>query len=288
MILMKLSLRPWKLAPWSQLFASVAVGFLLLAGGSLYWFQRGLEPVIDRLRHEQVVTAFLSADSDAKQVSDSIRLALGAHGESAAIESVDAAGFMSELQQHYPELTRELSDLGQEAGAIVPRFISIAGMLPENAKDSIRAVSGIESAESSRDRYRNVVGAFQALRWVGRVLAAGLAFSVLVGLIHLGRVNSFFQGEALSILRLWGASALALRAPSVISGALVGLFGGLLAGTAWLGGASALAEQLRELSPLLKALPDARPEIAVLFVVCGCLAGAASGLIAGMGTRVLR
>ncbi len=288
MILFKLSTRPWRLAPWSQLIASLAVGFLLLSAGLLFWFQKGLEPVIDRLKHEQVVTAFLSADSDPKQVSDSIRVALGAHGETAAIESVDAPGFMSELEEHYPELSRELSDLGPELNSVVPRFVSIAGLLPENASDVIRAVSGIESAESSRDRYRNVVGAFQALRWVGSVLAGGLAFSVFVGLIHLGRMNSFFHSEALSILRLWGAGALALRVPAVVSGALVGGIGGILAASAWLGGASGLAQHVRALSPLLKGLPAAQPELAAAFVAVGLVAGAMSGLIAGAGFRGAR
>ena len=66
MLLLKLSLRPWKLAPASHLFSSVAVGFLLLLVGFLFWMQTGLRPLVARLQGEQVVTAYLDPSVDAK------------------------------------------------------------------------------------------------------------------------------------------------------------------------------------------------------------------------------
>ncbi len=288
MILLKLSARPWRLAPWSQLWASLAVGFLLLSSGLLYWLEQGLEPVIDQLKHEQVVTAFLSSDADSKQVSDSIRVSLGAHAEDAAIETVETSGLMNDLQEHYPELARELTDLGPEASSVLPRFVSVAGFLPERASDSIRKIPGVESAESSKDRYAKIVGAFQALQWVGRILALGLALATLVGLVHLGRMNAFFHSEAVSILRLWGAGGIALRVPAIFSGALVGGLGGVLAASAWISGASGLALHVRALSPFLKSLPAASPEWAAAFVVAGLLAGGFSGWVAGSSAPIAR
>ena len=79
MLLLKLALRPWRLAPYSQFFSAFAVAFLLLLAGLLFWMQQGLKPVLVRLQQEQVITAYLGPSIDPKsdnQVIDQIQLAL--------------------------------------------------------------------------------------------------------------------------------------------------------------------------------------------------------------------
>src|SRR5262249_47235875 len=146
----------------------------------------------------------------------------------------------------FPELSRELEDLGTEMSVVVPRYVSISGILtdtegatadgerdPRPVLERVRSVSGIESAESSKDRFKPVVGAFQALRWVARLLAYGLCLALLAGLIHLARMNSALHGESLSLLRLWGAGEWTLRIPSALSGLSVGALGGATAFVGW-------------------------------------------------------
>jgi hypothetical protein len=66
MYLLKLALRPWRLAVFSQFFSGIAVGFLLLMMGFLYWIEEGLKPVMEHLRKEQVVTAYLDSTVSSK------------------------------------------------------------------------------------------------------------------------------------------------------------------------------------------------------------------------------
>ena len=133
MYLLKLALRPWRLALWSQLFSSMAVGFLLLLMGFLLWIEQGLKPILVRLHGEQVVTAYLDNtvnSKDEKLVVDKIRVALGAESTTTSTEPeiklVNSADFIGLIKNQYPDLGGELENLGQEIEQIVPRYISIS------------------------------------------------------------------------------------------------------------------------------------------------------------------
>src|SRR2546423_1094766 len=127
MYLLKLSLRPWRLAPFSQLFSAIAVGFLLFLISFLLWMQQGLKPVLSRLQGEQVVIAYLDRSverKDEERIVDQIQLSLGAH-PSIEVKLVNSNQFVGMLKAQYSELGRELEDLGPEMDQIVPRYISI-------------------------------------------------------------------------------------------------------------------------------------------------------------------
>src|SRR5262249_48701470 len=154
---------------------------------------QGLTPVIHRLENEQVVTAYLDPSLDSKgqnQIVDSIRTSMGAHAE---IKLVRAEEFIGHLRGDYPELAQELLDLGKEMQGMVPQYISISGILPAQTLGEIRQIKGVQSAESSTDRFRNVIGAFRALKWIALLLTMGLGLAVTTGLIHLGRTNAYLH-----------------------------------------------------------------------------------------------
>ncbi len=285
MFLLKLALRPWRLAPASHFFSALAVGFLLLLAGLMSWMQAGLKPVLARLQGEQVVTAYLDAGVPPEgedKVVDSIRVSLGAHAATSEIRLVTSSQFVSRLKERYPDLSRELEDLGPEMGTVVPRYVSVAGILPDQAIERIRAVPGIESAETSKDRYAQVAGAFVALRWVARLLVVGVGLALLTGLLHLARTNAYLHREALLILKHWGASAAELRAPGMISGALVGGAGGLFAACAWLTAGQWFGHQIRSLSPWLKDLPPAGLATGAALLAAGLLIGIFAGALGGL------
>src|SRR5437016_5427747 len=109
MYLLKLALRPWRLAPFSQIFSSIAVGFLLLLVGFLFWMQQGLRLVVLRMQGEQVVTAYLDStvlSKDESRLVESIRNALGSQS-GIEIKVVTAPQFVSAVKNQYPDLGRE-------------------------------------------------------------------------------------------------------------------------------------------------------------------------------------
>lgn len=279
MFLLKLALRPWRQAPLSQMFTAFAVGLLLLLIGFLFWMERGLRPVLVRLQNEQVVTAYLDPSMEKKdeaRIVDTIRTSVGAHAE---VRMVDTRGFLGELKEHYPELSRELEDLGTEMNSIIPRYVTIAGMLGPNAGDQIKAVPGIEGVDSSKDRYQHIVGAFSALRWVAKLLIIGLCVALFTGLIHLAKMNSQLHQEAIALMRLWGAGAFSLRAPALLSGLWVGLLGGGVACVGWIVAGRWLGLQIRTLSPMLGEMPQPSPFLGAALLGAGILIGALAGTI---------
>ncbi len=288
MYLLKLALRPWKVSLANQLFSSGAMGLLLVLLSFLLWLGQGLKPVVDRMDREQVITAYIHPGievQDEGPVIDSIRVAVGASAQRdsetqapVSVRRVNTEEFFSLIRNSYPDLAREVEDLGAEAKKLVPRYVSISGMLDAKAIDRVRAIPGIESAETSRERFKHIAGAFSTLRWVSIFLSLGISVAMLSGLIHLARTNSMLHRDSLALLRLWGASNLTMRAPSLISGLMVGLLGGTLAASVWVGASLLALSKIRLLSPLFEALPNPPAYFALLILGCGILLGMLSGL----------
>jgi cell division protein FtsX len=267
----------------------MAVGFLLMLVGFLFWMQAGLKPVLARLEGEQVVTAYLDPSVDPKdegKIVDSIRTALGAHAEKTDVRFVTSQEFVGNLKGPYPDLARELEDLGSELTSVVPRYVSVSGMLNDEMLMKIKSVPGVEAAESSKDRYLHIVGAFLALRWVAKLLVLGVALALLTGLIHLSRMNAYLHRDALSVLRLWGANESLLRLPSMISGIFVGTAGGIIAFSTWVLAGGWLAHQVRSLSPMLRDMPQASFALALSLLVGGVLVGLFAGALGGISSGV--
>lgn len=287
MFLLKLALRPWRLAFVSQFFSVLAVACLLVMVSFLGWMQQGLGPVIQRMEAEQVVTAYLSASSTnqaTKEASlvDEIHTQVGAHAE---VTLVHPQEFLNLVRGPYPELAHDLEELGGELESIVPKYVSVTGALEESAAQKISVLPGVEKVESSQGRYQHVLGAFRALRWIGRLLGMGLVLALFTGLLHLARMNAVLHGDALHVLKLWGAGSLTLRVPGMLSALATGLAGGVLAAGAWVFGTAPLVTEIREISPVLKELPTASGSVAVGILLVGALLGLAAGLSATPETR---
>lgn len=293
MYLLRLALRPWRVSFWSQAFSAAAVGVLLLLSGLLAWMHQSLGPVVARMKSEQVLTAYLdpaleqSEPGSEKRVVDQIRTVVGSAPERGSrslapeVEAGDPKQFVQRLKTSYPEVSRELEDLGPETQSMIPRFVTVSGILPEGTLEKIQALHGVESAETSLDRLKPTVQAFTALRRLSMFLAGGLAFALLTGLIQLARMNAQLTAESIGVLRLWGASSGQLRVPGLLAGLSVGLLGGVMAGISWGFVGSALTSQIRAASPALRALPSAGMLGAVVLVFAGAALGALSGLLAG-------
>jgi cell division protein FtsX len=264
----------------SQVFSSVSVGFLLILIGLLFWMQQGLRTVLVRLQGEQVMTVYIDKSipvQDENRIVEEIR-SLGNFPSSVEIKRVTSQQFISSLKTQYPDLVRQLEDLGSETEQVVPRYISISGMIPQAAVEKIKKVSGVETVESSKDRYHHIIGAFKTLRWVTRILMGGIFFALLTGLIHLSRMNSHLHRDALELLRFWGAGTVTLFSPGMVSGFLVGLLGGAIACGGWFSVGVSLARYIRSLSSMLKGMPPVSSSHALLLLA----AGGGIGLFAGL------
>lgn len=283
-IMLKLAMRPFRLTPWSQLSSALTAVVLLVLSGFLFWLEQGLAPVIRHLQKEQVITAYLSPQLEKTAESrlvDSIKTSLGS---SAEVRRVGSQEFIAAVKPHYPELSRELESLGEEANHLIPRYVSISGVFEDQTVQAIRGMFGVESIETSKDRYQNIVGAFQALRWVSRLMIAGLGLALLTGLVHLVRTNRSVQVEAMTLLRLWGANEWMIRLPSILSACWVGVLGGVVSGVIWHFFGAQIAAQIKSLSPMLGAMPLPHFYTEWLLGFFGTFLGLISGILASGAT----
>lgn len=224
MFLLKLAIRPWKLAPFSQFLASTSSVVLLFLIGFLVWFSSSVSTVIKRLSGDQIVTVYLETGSDAAKpgvVTDSIRTSLGS--SAIHIDFVGANEFLDSLAKNYPELSKEISSLGEEQKALTPQYLSLKGKITNDQLIRIKKINGVESIDTSGDRFRPIVENLQALRFVTNAFLIGAFIALAALFILLSRMNRSIHDEISSLLRQMGSSEARARSPQILSGALFGL-----------------------------------------------------------------
>ena len=281
MYLLKLGLRPWKQAFFSQIFTVIAVGVLLFLGGFLFWIELNLTPLIHRLRHENVLTAYLAptvVGQEEKKMMDTIQMTIGAATKNKIeVRQVGIEEFIKELENTYPALSQELMDLGPEINNIVPRHISISGILPDSIQNQVKALPGIEFIESSSNRHVHTLTAFQTLQWIVRILAIGLGIALLTAMIHLTRMNTHIQKEVIDLLRFWGAGIITLRLPGFLTALSIGSLGGMITYLGW----TTLSIQFTDYIKIVTPSPLPSHEFGIYFILIGALVGFLSEFIGG-------
>lgn len=287
MALIKIVLRPWRLAPFSQTVSLLSAGLLVFLSTFLLWIDFGMDPVVGSMEGRQVITAFLSpkvSDQDQKEVVDSIRVLVGSapENQSAKIETRDAAELLGELRQRYPHLADELDSLGDERRMIVPRLVSITGKFSSEWIDRLKTSPGIESVETSIEKTQSTLGAFRSLRWISRVLVLFLTLSLITVLFHLCRLNFSMQLDAVRVLSMLGANRFWIRFPNLVLGFFVGLSGSVFALLLWSTLGDRFLNQLQLFSPSLSLMGTPGFGFKISILAFGALVGAVIGVLGSL------
>lgn len=280
MYLLRLSLRPWRVALYSQLLMALGLSFLLFVTGLIGWMERSIDPILAKVSGEQVLTAYLGPEisqSEAESMKDEIRIQLGA--QATRIELIDRKGFLERLDSKYPQLRAELENLGGELETVVPRYISMTGFFEKDAATRLSTLTGIESVDSSAEKARSIIGAFVSVQWLIRFLGLGMLIVLLVLFLQSARSNAQSYGDSLAVLRSWGAGEWLLRVPGALSGMILGGLAGVFAAGAWLFLPGYLVGELRLLAPSFDGIADPPLWIAPALLAAGLLGGAAFGVL---------
>jgi cell division protein FtsX len=259
MTLLKLSLRPWFQAFWTQILCALAVGILLFLGAVFGALSLGLEPVLVRAESQELLTVVLDSTQNLdqeKKTLDDIRTTLGSAPQAVFTGPQD---FIERLGKQDPDLVHEILQLGENAMSVVPRFVTITGFSSksESIADKrldLKAIAGVESVEDSKSQFIHIAQVLRNLQWGARALGLGVVLTLFCLLIVLARLNEQFFVGSLRVLKLWGAPYWVLILPAILSMLSVGLLGGGAAYLAWRGlGPEAIA-QFQSFSPLLSEI----------------------------------
>lgn len=268
------------MAPLSQVFGILNIAMILFLGGFLSWLDQALAPVVAKLETEETLTVYLSpqlAAADEAQLIDRVKVSIAHADAQPQVKVVRSREFLDEIARQYPDLANELAQMGPEGDLMIPRYISITGILPPGIGERVRSLVGVEGIDSSGDRLRPVAGAFSALRWLVRALSFGLALALFAAMAQLGRLNFNHLADALATLRFWGADAFQAAIPGLLAGIFVGVLGGILGALVWIGFSGWLGSELASLSEVLGTLPAPELELAWLLLVFGAACGICAG-----------
>lgn len=284
MPILKLALRPWCLHPFTQILSAFVIGFLLFLGGIIFWIHGGLNPILVKLRNEQVVTVFLKPHlSITEKQKLKLELESQFRNDSITLDWVDTQQVLTSLSKTHPRqgdyLKQSLVSLGSSIHQVVPEFFSLTGVISSGKISQIEKIPEVESVESSQERYKHTVSALKALKSILKILMLGMAITLLISLIHQVQLNMVVHRKVLYLMRNWGAGDFELRAPGILSGLMTGIFGAFLAISIGVLGFSRLQSHLKSLSPLLANLKSPTLENVLFVLGVGILCGAISGML---------
>jgi len=282
--LLKLAFRPWRTSAFMQTFSALGAGAAFSSAILMGWCSLSLEPVMHRLSSEQVITAYLDpelAQEDEGKVVDTIRTALGSQAVS-DLKLVRALEFIAQVRQEHPDLAEQLEGLGgAELDAVIPRYVSVSGTFSTGTVDTIRAVKGVGSIETSVHKAASLVGSVAAIRWITILVSVALAFAACIVTFQVIKFNTQQFADAVSFMELMGGGGARSRVPGFFSGTLFGVLAGATAAASWYFGADYLLSHLRTLSPLVSELPQVPATGAAFAAAITLLIGTFSGVWAG-------
>ncbi|HTL11636.1 MAG TPA: hypothetical protein VL588_04070 [Bdellovibrionota bacterium] len=279
MYLLKIALRPWRVAPLSQGLGAATAGFLLLMMGLLIWVDRGLAPAVEHLRNDSVATVYLAPPAQGETADGPLKAVRAVVGPEVTARFVDRAQFVGELKGTYPQLADQLLELGSEMNTVVPRYITVSGALGDDTVARLRSLPGVLQVDRSEGRSGRVFSAIHAMRWLARVLALAIGAAVIAALSQMARMNWGILGESTSLLRLWGGGELASRLPGVVAGLVAGGTAGALTLALWFPAGGWIGARIRALSPLLASLPAPGGALPLTLALAAVLIGGAAALL---------
>ena len=219
----------WRNAVMSLAATATMVLMLLLLAG--FWIiQTGLLAGLQFTEEKVQVVGYLQPNTQQNQV-DALQARLDAMPEVASVEYVDRQEALDRFRasmaaQGREDLTRYLDSnplyASLEVKLVDPTDVrAVADALRDDP--SVRNVINIEDLV---DRVLTVTG---ILRTAGTVVLIVVGLIVLFIIINTIRLAVVARAEEIEIMRLVGASDAFIRWPFVFEGAMVGLFGALLA-----------------------------------------------------------
>lgn len=225
---LKIALRPWKKSPILFSLATLGTSGLVTILALAFLMDSHLKKKSHELSLEQVLTVYVNpvqADRVIPEIEDTIRQPVGAQAATKPIEmkSFTSEEFKRDLEKNYPDLYRQIQDLGPEGDAMVPRFISLSGEIPSSIADKVSQIHGVEQVDTSEERHKETLSAIAAFRKASAWGVAALALACVLLLLQVGRYQSEVLSPVVKLFSQWGASSFKQNLPILLSSALFSL-----------------------------------------------------------------
>jgi cell division transport system permease protein len=219
--------------------AVLAITFAALMAGIFATAYYNLRAIYDDVKSELYVDVYLKYEMDEEGAS-----AVGAHLRRLA--GVARADYISrekaaeEFVGLFPEDSGLLSALGENP---LPASYRVY-LTPESEEpaevaklvDEIKAVDGVDDAVYAQEWLSNLERAARVVGRVGAAVALVLGAAAVLVVVSTIGLAVYARRDTIAIMKIVGATDGFVRAPFVVEGFIIGVFGGLIALGALYGG----------------------------------------------------
>lgn len=227
----------------SSLLSMFGGAALLTASASLGLWAYWLEGQNTHLKAVRSASVFIDS-VDNTVVEDVLTKVIQTKGVETA-RMVSAEEFTTFLKEHFPELPEALAGLGDD---VIPRMIEVVFPAELNSfarRETVQALSSIESVARVDDGAARLGKALLSLRWLsygGAALCVGLWLVLFV--VCLGHYQNilYTDYQEIQLIRSFGATKFAIFLPWFIEAVVQSLFTGLLCTAALFVGRTYLAD----------------------------------------------
>jgi len=255
--ILKTALRPWKKSPILFSLATLGTSGLVTILALAFLMDAHLKKKAHGLSLEQVLTVYVTptqADRVIPEIEDTIRQPVGAQPSSRPIEmkTFTQEEFKKDLEKNYPELYRQIQDLGPEGDAMVPRFISLSGEIPGAVADRVSQIQGVEQVDTSDERHQETLSAIAAFRKASAFGIGSLFLACVLVLLQVGKYQSEVLAPVVKLFSQWGASRFRQNLPILLSSTLFSIVVFTLAFAFLHFGVQMSVENFEKLTPLFQ------------------------------------
>lgn len=224
-------LRSWKVSLLAVLTAAVS----LLVGGVFLVAGESLARVVERVRGESRVVAYLAPGTPVEEAREL------AHRLRGSPWVADARVVTAEeARERFVSIFPSLADLVEEGQGGLPPSVEIearppaaAGAVPGSGRtarlEELRAQPGVAMVDDDRDWVAQLSALVAVVRGVGLALGGILLAAAVFTIGSVIRLTAYLYEEEMTVMRLVGATEFYIRGPFYVEGLLQGLVGGTLA-----------------------------------------------------------
>lgn len=163
---------------------------------------------------------------------DAIRDAL--QGDDVSFEELKTEEILKKMEEEEPELIQTVRSLGAEGLQLVPKILTVRGLVNEEALEKVKLMTEVYRVDQSPVHHARLQGFYSHLGFEMRICILLILFLVMVQLLVFQRIQNRDSQEVMKNLLAWGVSGIQARVPGFLSILSLSSFSILISSIEWL------------------------------------------------------
>ena len=209
----------FKLALLPLMRSWFVLGLLIVSFSQLMlalWFCGSIQKEIKISRDYASKAKFVTIQmKDAHAPVDAVRDAF--QSENVTIEELKTEEVLKKMEEEEPELVQTVRSLGTEGVQLVPKLLTVRGVVSDEALEKVKLMTEVYRVDQSPVHHARLQGFYSHLNFEMRISVLMILFLVLVQLLVFQRIQSRDSAEVMKNLLVWGVGGAQARVPGFLS-----------------------------------------------------------------------